>query len=60
MRLTTVRGLVIENMGQCWGQRLVSEMITGPQVRLIKRPGDIGITQASDNAFDAVTHEDMI
>jgi hypothetical protein len=29
MRLTTVMGLVIENMGQRWCQWLVSKMITG-------------------------------
>ena len=53
MRLITVMGLVIENMGQRWCQWLVSKMITGAYVRVIKRTGDIGITQASDNAFDA-------
>lgn len=53
MRLPTMMRLVIEDMGQRWRKRLVREMITSAEVRLIERSCDSGITQFSDNTLDA-------
>lgn len=44
--------LVIENMRKRRRHRLASEVVAGSEIRVVKRPSDISIAQALNNALN--------